>query len=270
MNHGKIKSNAVISSNSLMIGVIKTSFVVEFSRETLFSLPKSAKIIQIKLKHQQEKVFGMLREQKASIYGLNRMKCWGILGRVFHSNVRILPRLKIFQIMVRIDGWTFMLKTILITIILVNAYDIDSSGFKGQRNIPKLKNQNFTDLNEGRDQESWFLIDVTFYGYYDVGVEKFWWQLKHVSDGFSHFGHQHRLSFCMVTNIENQSPASTNRHQHHCCHFVLIDLKDDFNVGECNFLKLDEYLIIAYIDTDEFEIKVELGQPDDVRSVWDL
>ena len=148
---------------------MKTSFVAEFSRETLFSLPKSGKIIQIKLKHQQEKVFGMLREQKASIYGLNRMKCWGILGRVFHSNVRILPRLKIFQIMVRIDGWTFMLKTILITIILVNAYDIDSSGFKGQRNIPKLKNQNFTDLNEGRDQESWFLIDVTFYGYFDVG-----------------------------------------------------------------------------------------------------
>ena len=53
---------------------------------------------------------------------------------------------------------------IFITIILVNAYDIDSSGFKGQRNITKLKNQNFTDLTEGRDQESQFWIDVTLYG----------------------------------------------------------------------------------------------------------
>ena len=55
------------------------------------------------------------------------------------------------------------------TIILVNTYDIDSSLLKGQRNIPKLGNQNFTDLNEGRDQESQFGIDVTLHGFYDVG-----------------------------------------------------------------------------------------------------
>ena len=64
VNHGKIKSNAVILSNSLMIRAIKTSFAVEFSKETLFSMPKSGKVIQIKLKHQPEKAYGMLHEQK--------------------------------------------------------------------------------------------------------------------------------------------------------------------------------------------------------------
>ena len=56
----------------------------------------------------------------------------------------------------------------------------------------------------------------------DVGDEMCWWHLKDVVDSFGHFGHQHLRSFYIgvghqhwkdVTNIEIQSPTSTNRHQ---------------------------------------------------------
>ena len=49
-------------------------------------------------------------------------------------------------------------------------------------------------------------------------------------------------------------------------YYHLNPFKDNFAVGECNFLKLEDNLIIAYIDADEFEITIELDQPD-VRNV---
>ena len=51
--------------------------------------------------------------------------------------------------------------------------------------------------------------------------------------------------------------------------FTWTPYKDNFAAGECNFLKLEDNLIIAYIDADEFEITIELDQPD-LRKVWDL
>ena len=58
-------------------------------------------------------------------------------------------------------------------------------------------------------------------GYIDVG-DGCWRRTENVGDGYSHFGLQHPLSFDIgighqhsesVTNIEDQSPKSTNRHQ---------------------------------------------------------
>ena len=56
----------------------------------------------------------------------------------------------------------------------------------------------------------------------DVGDKMGWWQLYDVGDGFDHSGCQRSPSFYIsvgdqyskdVTNIEIQSPTSTNGHQ---------------------------------------------------------